>query len=111
MLYVVEHSCKWRGLPKHLGNWHTIYTRMRRWTRAGVLDRVFAKLQRNQIARIKIEAVLLDSTSIKVNPSGTGALKKSGPQAIGKSRGGRSTKIHLVAANDRAALKFSLSPG
>ena len=78
MLYVVEHSCKWRGLPKHLGNWHTIYTRMRRWTRAGVLDRVFAKLQRNQIARIKIEAVLLDSTSIKVNPSGTGALKKAG---------------------------------
>jgi len=24
LLYVVEHGCKWRGLPKHFGNWHTI---------------------------------------------------------------------------------------
>jgi CPA2 family monovalent cation:H+ antiporter-2 len=22
-----EHGCKWRGLPKRFGNWHTIYTR------------------------------------------------------------------------------------
>ena len=77
MLYVVEHGCKWRGLPKHLGNWHTIYTRMSRWTKAGVLDRVFAELQRSQIARIRIEAVSLDSTSVKVHPDGTGALKKA----------------------------------
>lgn len=80
MLYVVEHGCKWRGLPAHLGNWHTIYTRMRRWTKAGVLDRVFAQLQRSQIARIKIEAVSLDSTSIKVHPDATGALKKAAPR-------------------------------
>ncbi|MBK8274695.1 MAG: transposase [Nitrospira sp.] len=31
ILYVAEHSCKWRGLPKPFGNWHTIYTRMNRW--------------------------------------------------------------------------------
>lgn len=31
MLYVAEHGCKWRGLPKRFGNWHTIYTRMRRY--------------------------------------------------------------------------------
>ena len=24
LLYVVEHGCKWRGLPKQMGNWHTI---------------------------------------------------------------------------------------
>jgi transposase len=80
MLYVVEHGCKWRGLPKHLGNWHTIYTRMRRWTSAGVLGRVFAELQSSQIARIKIEAVSLDSTSIKVHLDATGALKKVAPR-------------------------------
>lgn len=77
MLYVVEHGCKWRGLPKHLGNWHTIYTRLSRWTKAGVLNRVFAELQRSQIARIRIEAVSLDSTSVKVHPDGTGVLKKA----------------------------------
>lgn len=24
ILYVAEHGCKWRGLPKRFGNWHTI---------------------------------------------------------------------------------------
>ena len=50
---------------------------MRRWAKAGVLGRVFAELQRSQIARINIEAISLDSTSIKVHPDGTGALKKT----------------------------------
>lgn len=38
-------------------------------------------------------------------------VKKNGPQAIGKSRGGWTTKIHMVAANARTAITFSLSPG
>jgi len=76
ILFVAEHGCKWRGLPKRFGNWHTIYTRMNRWSKAGVLDRVFEQLQQSQVVRIKIEAVSLDSTSIKVHPDGTGALKK-----------------------------------
>jgi hypothetical protein len=46
----------------------------------------------------------------KVHPDGTGALK-NGPQAIGKSRGGWNTKVHLVAANARTAITFALSPG
>jgi transposase len=77
ILYVVEHGCKWRGLPSHLGNWHTIYTRMSRWSKSGVLNHVFAELQRSQIARVKIEVLSLDSTSVKVHPDGTGALKKT----------------------------------
>ena len=77
ILYVAEQGCKWRGLPKRFGNWHTIYTRMNRWSKSGVLDSVFAKLQREQIVRIKIEAVQLDSTIVKVHPDGTGALKKT----------------------------------
>ena len=77
ILYVAERGCKWRGLPARFGNWHSIYTRMNRWAKSGVLDRVFEKLQAEQIVRIKIEAFSLDSTSIKVHPDGTGALKKT----------------------------------
>ena len=84
---------------------------MNRWTKAGVLDRMFEELQRAQVVRIRIEAVSLDSTSIKVHPDGTGALKKNGPQSIGKSRGGWNTKIHMVAADARTAVTFCLSPG
>jgi transposase len=80
ILFVAENGCKWRALPKRFGNWHTIYTRMNRWAKAGVLDRLFAQLQREQLIRIKIEAVSLDSTIIKVHPDGTGALKKTDPK-------------------------------
>jgi transposase len=76
ILYITEHGCKWRGLPKHFGVWHSIYTRMNRWSKNGVLDRVFERLQQAQLIRIKIEAVSLDSTIVKVHPDGTGALKK-----------------------------------
>ena len=77
ILYVAEQGCKWRSLPKHFGNWHTIYTRMNRWAKSGVLDRVFAALQHQQIIRVRVEAVSLDSTAVKVHPDGTGALKKT----------------------------------
>ncbi len=49
---------------------------MNLWSKAGVLDRVFARLQAEQILAIRIEHVWLDSTTIKVHPDGTGALKK-----------------------------------
>jgi len=77
ILYVAEHGCKWRGLPERFGRWHTVYTRMNRWSKIGVLDRIFAELQRAQVVRVRIEVVSLDSTIIKVHPDGTGALKKT----------------------------------
>jgi len=77
LLYVAENGCKWRALPKHFGNWHSIYVRLNRWAKNGVLDRVFEKLQLEQIVRIKIQAFSLDSTIVKVHPDGTGALKKT----------------------------------
>lgn len=76
ILYVAEHGCKWRGLPKHFGNWHSIYTRMNRWSKNGVLDRIFERLQKERLIRIKVESLCLDSTIVKVHPDGSGALKK-----------------------------------
>ena len=80
LLFVAEQGCKWRGLPKRFGPWHTVYTRMNRWSKSGVLDQVFELLQREQIVRIKIEPVKMDSTIVKVHPDGTGALKRTDPR-------------------------------
>ena len=82
VLYVAEQGCKWRGLPKRFGRWHTIYMRMSRWAKNGVLNRVFEQLQLEQILRIRIEAFSIDSTSVKVHPDGTGALKKTDPRPL-----------------------------
>jgi transposase len=77
VLYVAENGCKWRALPERFGNWHTIYTRLRRWAAAGVLDHVFQALQEHCLIRIRVECVGWDSTSVKVHPEGTGARQKT----------------------------------
>ena len=74
ILYVAEQGCKWRAVPQRFGPWHTIYTRMSRWARAGVLDRAFERLQHAQIVRIGIEAVSMDSTIDKRASSVRGRL-------------------------------------
>jgi len=76
LLHITENGCKWRALPQHFGNWHTIYVRMNRWSKDGVLRRLFEALQIEGIIQIKMESVYLDSTTVKVHPDGTGALKK-----------------------------------
>ena len=83
ILYVAEQGCKWRGLPERFGSWHTIYTRMNRWAKAGVLNKVFEELQKKGVIRVKVESVSLDSTIVKVHPDGTGALKKTANRPLG----------------------------
>ena len=77
ILYVAEHGCKWRGLPERFGRWHTVYTRMNRWSKNGVLDRVFEQLRKEGIVEVSLDVLSLDSTTVKVHPDGTGALKKT----------------------------------
>ena len=108
-LYVLEHGCKWRALPERFGKWQTVYKRLSRWSRTGVLQRVLERLQAEQL--IDLETVGLDSTMVKVHPDGCGAPKRHGPQAIGKSRGGWTTKINMLTASARTAIDFCISPG
>ena len=46
----------------------------------------------------------IDNTIVKVHPDGTGA-QKNNQQAIGKLRGGWTTKIHMVAADAWTAIE------
>ena len=87
ILYVAEHDCKWRGLPSRFGNWHTIYTRMNRWAKSGVLDRVFAELQRQRIIRVRFEVIPPDGAVVKVQPDATGAVKQTVSSPSGSSGG------------------------
>ncbi|MDR3159336.1 MAG: transposase, partial [Zoogloeaceae bacterium] len=64
ILHVAEQGSNGAACPGNLGA-HTVLPRMNRWAKAGVLERVFEKLQRAQIIRLKIEAVSMDSPSVK----------------------------------------------
>ena len=77
-LYVAEHGCKMAGTPTRFGKWYTIYKRMNRWARNGVLDRILKGLAQEGTINLNTEAVGIDSTIVKVHPDGTGTPKKRG---------------------------------
>jgi transposase len=82
ILYLIENGCKWRALPKEYGNWHTIYVKLNRWSKNGTLEQIFEALQNENIISIETTVVCLDSTTVKVHPDATGALKKTGNRAL-----------------------------
>lgn len=51
---------------------------MNRWSKAGVLSKVFGQLQLEQALFMRVECVSLNSTSVKVHPDGMSTLKKRG---------------------------------
>ena len=77
MLFIAENGCKWRALPKEFGKWNTLYTKITRWAKSGLLEKIFAELKSNGI----VEIMFLDSTIVKVHPHGVGALKKTESKA------------------------------
>jgi len=83
IIFILENGCKWRSLPERFGNWQTVYIRMNRWSKNGVLHRVFERLQRKGMMRVRVSVMSLDSTSIRVHPDGAGALKKTARSASG----------------------------
>ena len=87
ILYVAEQGYTWRGFRSRFGRWHTLDTRMNRWSKNGGITRVFAHLQKDQLVRIKPEAVSPDRTIVKGHPDATGARKQTGPRPLARPAG------------------------
>ena len=89
VLWIARTGSPWRDLLPAFGNWHSVYTRYSRWDKKGVWKRLLEQVSDD----IDLEQLLLDSTIIRVHQHGAGAKKR---RAIGRSRGGLTTKIHLA---------------
>lgn len=42
-------------MPERFGNWRTIYTRMNRWSKSGVRDRVSTTLQQEGLVAVELK--------------------------------------------------------
>ena len=83
----------------------TISSRFYRWRRAGVWDRVLAGLQAQADARGAIDWDLhfVDATIIRAHQHAAGALASTpAAEALGRSQGGFSTKLHIRATAARS---------
>jgi transposase len=104
--YVAKTGIPWRDLPKRFGKWDTVYHRFNNWCRKGVWQRVFETVQDPDL-----EWLLLDSTVVRAHPHAAGMNGGRDDQALGRSRGGFGTKIHLAVDSLGNPVSIHLSPG
>ena len=106
-LHLQRTGSPWRDLPAELGFWHAVYMRFRRWEARGVWTRLWQNLQAEPFAGAR--GLLLDSTTVRAHPHAAGAPQKNGPdQALGRSRGGWSTKLHAATLDENSRPSASL---
>src|SRR5271165_5671183 len=79
----------------------------RRWSRKGVVAKALEALALERDG----ESFLIDAAIMRAHQDASGAQKKEGPQQIGRSRGGPSTKLHAMVDALGNPVRLVLSPG
>lgn len=106
ILYRMRTGCPWRDLPSEFGHWNTVFRRFNLWSRKGVMAQLFKALSQDT----DLEWVFLDASYVRAHQHGHGAATP-GDEAIGTSRGGNTTKIHLAVDSYGLPVHFELSAG
>ncbi|MDX8468143.1 IS5 family transposase [Mesorhizobium sp. VK23B] len=107
VLWIARTGSPWRDLPAHFGNWSTAFRRFSDWRKADVFVKLFEACSDEP----DMEYAMIDATIVKVHRHGQGA--KGGPQsqAIGRSKGGMTTKILALTDALGNLVRFHLMPG
>jgi transposase len=107
ILHVLKFGCRWRDCPEIYGPHTTIYNRFNRWSKAGLWEAMRQRLVTIEAADLQC----IDSTTSKAHRCSAGGEGGADEQAIGRSRGGRTAKIHAVADRAGRLIAFDLTPG
>ncbi len=113
ILWILATGAPWRDLPDHYGPWHTVSSRFYRWRQAGIWAGVLAALQRcaEQQGQVDWSVHFVDSTIVRAHQHAAGARNRQAGEALGRSRGGFSTKIHVRAERRGKPLVLLVSAG
>ena len=102
ILWKLATGAPWRDLPERYGPWQTVYTRFRRWTQAGVWDRLLAAVQRqaDAVGELDWEVHFVDGTVIRAHQHAAGA--KGGTQRPRPSGAARAASRPRSTSGPRA---------
>jgi transposase len=114
ILWVLNSGAPWRDLPRRYGRVGTVSSRFYRWRRSDVWQRVLEALQADAEERVGWELHFLDSTVVRAHQHAAGARKAgrepgAEDEALGRSRGGFTTKIHVRCEGYGKPVTFTLT--
>lgn len=113
----------WRDLPSRFGKWKTVHDRHRRWSADGTWERILRAVQADADAEGLIDWSMVSVTPPPAGPTSTRRVlapaRRESPadevcrtdEALGRSRGGLTCKIHLAGEGGRRPLAFVITPG
>jgi len=107
VLWIVRTGSPWRDLPEVFGDWNSAFRRFSRWSAKGVWWRIFEAMSDDP----DFEYLIIDSTLIRAHQHAAGEKGGAEDQAIGRSRGGLSTKIHMAVRGLGCPVRFTLTAG
>jgi len=106
IFWVLRSGAPWRDLPDQYGPYTTCYSRFVRWRRAGVWDQIMTGLSAAHDATVQ----MIDTSVVRVHQHGS-CIANSSEQHIGRSRGGLTSKIHVVVDAKGLPLRLGLTGG
>jgi transposase len=106
IFWVLRSGAPWRDLPDSYGPPTTCYNRFVRWRRSGVWDRLMEALATAHNAAVQ----MIDTSIVRVHQHGA-CIANSSDQHIGRSRGGLTSKIHVVVDGNGLPVQLGLTAG
>ncbi|MCC9656729.1 IS5 family transposase [Rhodopirellula sp. JC737] len=117
IIWILQTGSPWRDLPAEFGNWKTVYNRFRRWVISGLWDQLFRRLLRvmDELGNIDRTVWCVDGSVVRAHRAASGMAPQSDENdrfhALGRSRGGYSTKLHVMTDSRGTLLAVTLTGG
>ena len=106
--YICRSGCQWRLLPSWYGSWRAVHQRFKEWSHKGVWEALFKKIQHCPDG----EFMMIDATIVRAHACSAGHGKNTQDiQALWRSKGRFTTKIHALVDALGNPLKFILTHG